>query len=273
MDQIFKIISIVMLITSCPLEQQITYPEYYKAFRQVSAHLDGGEITLALSKFDKIKDRIPHIPSSHLFKIARVCAENNHCELASEYLKLSFENGREYGKGTGAHKTITGCQNQIAAILEQEAAIHDRHFNYEYKLKIDSMFEADQAVRFASDYDEMKIIDSIHMFTLLKQIGEFGYPGEKLIGQSSAFAAFIMLLHMDRDRNNKVFKPILDEAYNAGDLWPSGYAWIVDRRRAWGEESLEPYYYHMPSKNYASFNKEQVDEINRRRDSIGLAPK
>lgn len=77
----------------------------------------------------------------------------------------------------------------------------------------------------------------------------------------------------DRDNQNEIFKPILDEAYNSGQLWPRGYAWIVDRRRAWGDEELEPYYDHMPSKKYDNFNMEQINEVNRRRDSIGLGPK
>lgn len=56
-------------------------------------------------------------------------------------------------------------------------------------------------------------------------------------------------------------------------LWPNGYAWIVDRRRSWGEYELEPYYYHMPSQNYSSFSEEQKKIIDMRRDSLGLRPK
>lgn len=81
--------------------------------------------------------------------------------------------------------------------------------------------------------DEAIMVDSLNMQSLLKLINKYGYPSEKIIGKASAFNAYIMLLHMDRDENNIVFKSILDKAYNDGYHWPRGLAWIVDRRRYW----------------------------------------
>ncbi len=268
---IFLIIGLLFL--SCQKLEQITYPEYYRNFQQVEQYLDSNEIELAVSKFDSISNKIPHLPSSDLFKMARMCANNNYCDLAVKYLKQSLINGQEYGKGIGPYKIIEGCKNEIAQILLQESEIHKHQFNYKYKSQIDSMFQADQKARIESDFEKVRVIDSMNMINLLSYINELGYPSEKLIGHASAQNAFVMLLHMDRDKNNKIFKPILDKAYNEGQIWPRGYAWIIDRRRAWGEEKLEPYYYHMPSKEFENYSKEQINEINIRRDSIGLEPK
>jgi hypothetical protein len=268
---IYLTLSILMIC--CQNEQQLGYPEYYRNFNQIDEYLESGQINIAISKFDSISTKIPHIPSSHLFKMARICAEHNLCELSAKYLKKSLQNGREYGKGTGAYKTIEDCIPELSEVLEQESEIHKQYFDFNYKALIDSMFQADQKARGGSDYEAMGLIDSLNMITLLSQIEKKGYPGEKLIGHTSAINAFIIILHMDRDRNNEIFKPILDEAYNNGQLWPTGYAWIVDRRRAWGDDQLEPYYYHMPSKEYEKFDLQRINEINRRRDSIGLAPK
>lgn len=268
---IYAILSVVIL--SCQTDTEIAYPEYYRNFNKINEYLNSGDIEIAITKFDSLSAKIPHVPSSHFFKIARICSENNLCDLSAKYLKKSLQNGQEYGMGIGTYKTIELCSKEIETVLKMEAQIHKQNFNMKYKSQIDSMFNADQKARTESDYETMKVVDSMNMLTLLNQIEEYGYPGEKLIGHESAFNAFIMLLHMDRDKQNKVFKPILDEAYNNGQLWPRGYAWIVDRRRAWGDEKLEPYYYHMPSKKYDSFNREQINEVNRRRDSIGLGPK
>jgi len=265
-----KFLIIGALLIGCESEEQLSYPEYYRNFNQVSEYLNSGEIELALLKFDSISAKIPHIPSSHLFKVARICANQNYCDLAAKYLKQSLINGQEYGKGIGVYKTIETCEPEIAKILKQEPEIHQKRFNFEYKKQIDSMFNEDQKVRNNSVFDKMTVIDSLNMISLLSKIEKFGYPGEKLIGHASAFNAFILILHMDRDKNNKIFKPILEKAYNNGQIWPSGYAWIIDRRRAWGDEKLEPYYYHMPSREFDSFNQVKIDEINRRRDSIGL---
>jgi len=262
-----------LVILSCQNEEQITYPEYYRNFNKISEYLNSGQIEIAIAKFDSLSAKIPHVPSSHLFKMSRICSENNLCDLSAKYLKKSIKNGKEYGKGIGQYKTIDQCSKEIESVLKMESEIHKQKFNFYYKAQIDSMFQADQKARNESDYETLKVVDSLNMLTLMNQIEKYGYPGEKSIGHESAFNAFIMLLHMDRDKQNKIFKPILDEAYNSGQLWPRGYAWIVDRRRAWGDEELEPYYYHMPSKKYDNFNMEQINEVNRRRDSIGLEPK
>lgn len=263
---------LTILIASCQNEEQISYPEYYRGFNEVNMLVNSGDTKKALSIFDDLYKKIPHVPSSHFFKMAKVFAENDLCTISAKYLKKSFQNGYEYAGKTNANKFITDCSFELEEIFEKESEFHELSFNYEYKSQIDSMFKADQKARMESDYESMKTIDSLNMITLLNQIEKMGYPNEKLIGHNSASRAFILILHMDRDKNNKIFKPILDKAYNKGFLHPRSYAWIVDRRRAWGDEELEPYYYHMPSKKYDNFSLEQINEINIRRDSIGLEP-
>lgn len=264
---------LLLFVFGCQKQQLISYPEYYREYNVVSELLNTGELEIAIAKFDSISSCIPHVPSNHYFKIARSCANHYRCDLAADYLRKSLENGQEYGKGIGAYTTIDLCKSEVNEVLKREEEIHRVNFNYNYKNQIDSMFEVDQKARTEYDGDKMREVDSLNMLTLLQGIEEYGYPGESIIGHASAFNAFIMLLHMDRDKNNEILKPILDKAYDSGQLGPRGYAWIIDRRRAWGSEKLEPYYYHMPSEKYDSFSKEQRQEIDRRRDSIGLGPK
>ena len=266
----FKYLVFILFFLGCSGEQTMTYPEYYRAYNEIKDQIEVGEIDLAISNFENIFSKVQHIPSNDLFRIARACANNNDCKIAKKYLKVAIENGHEYGKASGQNKTIVNCSNEINQVLKSEADIHGKYFDYEYKELIDSMFKEDQKTRMESDYKKMRIIDSVNMEILLSKIENIGFPSEKLVGHITASRAFIIILHMDRDKNNKVFKPVLDKAYNDGFISPRSYAWIVDRRRAWGEDKLEPFYYQMPSKKFKTFNQNQIDEINKRRDSIGF---
>ena len=264
---------LILFFGSCKGKKEvISYPDFYRGYNEVKLLIKNDDLKNAINKFDSLCLGVPHVPANCLFRMARACAEKGQCELASKYLERSIENGKEYGKGVGK-KEITGNCEGIKNVLARETEIHQKHFNNEYKAIIDSMVQKDQETRNNSDFEQMRITDSLNMETLLNLINKYGFPNEKTIGEASAFYAFIMLLHMDRDEGNKVFKPILEKAYNEGFLSPTGLAWIVDRRRSWGPQKLEPYYYHMPSKKFDAFTQEQKDEINRRRDSIGLAPK
>jgi hypothetical protein len=265
---------LALIIISCQKHRQISYPEYYRNFDNIINQLYSSEMKPVLAKFDSISSRIHHVPSYAYYKIATACAENNLCELAAFYFEKSLQNGKEYAKSQSAISKGK-CFAKIDEVLNKEAEIHRQNFNFRYKALIDSLFVVDQKIRSDSSYDMKSIImiDSLNMYTLLHYIEKFGYPSEKLVGDKSAFDAYIMLLHMDRDKNNKILLPIIHKAYNEGYLDPIGFAWIIDRRRAWGDENLEPYYYHIPSKKYDSLNNEQINEINRRRDSIGLRPK
>lgn len=257
-----------------PSFSHIDYPTYYRNMNTINDLLELGEFEKARYKFDSIVVLVKHVPSAHYFKMARISAERNNCELTRKYLLAAFKNGEEYGKGIRKHKVIIGCTTIVNELIAKEKEIHDKYFNYDYKAQIIAMHEEDQSVRTSNEFKTKgKVIDSLNMEKMLSLIDKYGYPSEKLIGIRSAFDAFIILLHMDRDTNNKIFGPILNEAYSDGYLWPNGYAWIVDRRRNWGINRLEPYYYHMPSPNYDTFSVEQKKLINIRRDSIGLRPK
>lgn len=248
----------------------VAYPEFYRGMHHVKALVNNDQLDEAILVFDSLSARVDHIPAAYLFYMAQNCAGEERCELATHYLTEAFESGHEYNKGVGAYKTIDQCKEEISVVLAKEGDIHARNFNVNYKTTIDAMFEAEQALRMAEDIEGMKVMDSLNMLQMIELIDRHGFPGEKLIGHASAFNAFIILLHMDRDEGNVVFGPLLKEAYNAGQLSPIGYAWIVDRRRHWGPQELEPYYYHMTTKKFESFNHSELAEVNRRRDSIGL---
>ena len=112
-------------------------------------------------------------------------------------------------------------------------------------------------------------VDSINMNTLLTLIKVNGFPSEKRVVKEAYGNDFIILLHFDKDEDNQILKPIIDKALIEGDIEPSDYAWIIDRRLSWGRQRKDPYYYHMPL-GLDKLSEEDIRDINERRKKIGL---
>ncbi|PCI94491.1 MAG: hypothetical protein COB15_13930 [Flavobacteriales bacterium] len=184
------------------------------------------------------------------------------------------------------------CKNRI------EDYSKDNNINTKYRSIIDSLSIEDQRVR-RDNYGEAKYVyyesindstsnkesadfikakelmmewwavDSINMNTLLTLIKVNGFPSEKRVGKEAYGNAFIILLHFDKDEDNQILKPIIDKALIEGDIEPSDYAWIIDRRLSWGRQRKDPYYYQMPI-GAEILSEGEVVEVNRRRKEIGL---
>jgi hypothetical protein len=253
-------------IFSCRVKKNVSYmsyPEFYRTYNLAENYFDRNKLDEGMVLFDSISLRVPHIPSSYFIRIAQEYTRKKNCESAAYYFKKAIENGQEYKR---QNDQIYGCKTAIDSILKFKTAIHNKLFNHVFKARIDSMLKYDQNARQDNNFEKSKFVDSTNMESMLELIHKYGYPSEKIIGSESAFNAFIILLHMDRDTNNIIFKPILDKAYHDGFLSPIGLSWIVDRRRV----DMEPYYYHFFEKKLSA---EELIEVNRRRDSIGLTPR
>jgi len=170
------------------------------------------------------------------------------------------------------------------------------NFNTKYSSTIDSLSEEDQRVRRDNSYakylydeyikdttlnrqtseflDARKLmlewwqVDSTNVYKLLSLIKENGFPSEKIVGKKTYKRAFIILLHFDKDNNNQTLKPIIDKALIEGDLRPSHYAWIFDRRLSW-VQGKDAYYHQLPG-GPGNINEKEIIEINSRRKEIGL---
>lgn len=118
---------------------------------------------------------------------------------------------------------------------------------------------------------DMHRTDSLVISAMLQLIRSRGFPSGRRVGDESAIAAFVILLHYDKDTDNSILKPLLDAALYTGGLSPENYAWIADRRASWVRRE-EPYYYQLPARPGQPFPAEKLYEINRRRGSIGLPP-
>ena len=100
-------------------------------------------------------------------------------------------------------------------------------------------------------------------------VEKFGIADERIIGKEAADNLFIILLHYDEDKANNL-GPYLLDALMSGKMKPENYAWIVDRRRVWGNK-LKPYYYQL-AYGFDKLTEKEIEEINRRRYVIGCRP-
>lgn len=170
-------------------------------------------------------------------------------------------------------------------------AYSQNDYNQDYSLIIDSLYHLDQKIgktKYSkakvilkdSTYtrekrkkakvlvDEWNAINSGNINCLLNLIDKYGFPSKNRVGQKSYNHAMIILVHFDRDTNNKILLPILDKALENKEIEPSYYAWITDRHYALfgGKQN---YYSHDP----CAFLKLPMADRNRillNRQEIGL---
>lgn len=74
------------------------------------------------------------------------------------------------------------------------------------------------------------------------------------------------MLHFDKDTNNLILKPILEDALLKGQILPRNYALIVDRREIFA--GRQSYYYAAPF-GIEKLSKDELVEVEKRRELIG----
>lgn len=251
----------------------ISYPEFYRGTEVIKTMLNEGDIKNGLNAFDQLADKVPYVLSKYYYTLAQRAAEVNQCERAAAYLKQALENGKDdFHIGTDFLK-IQSCKNEIEKVASLKKEMHDRQFNYEYKNAIDSMFEKDRKFRAAGDESKLADHDAKNKKEFLRLYEKYGYPSEKIIGSKSAKQARILMMFIEPGTANKIFLPIFQEGYEKGYIAAREYAGFTDRRRARGINYTAPYFYEMKTTDYDQMIELEKTEINRRRDSIGLAPK
>ena len=265
MNRLLFVFVLAILVGSCQKELISNYPNYYRTYNQVLKLNSEGKWQEAINTFQRAEGLVEFVPPDHFIKARNMAIELNDCDLAKSYYQKAVRQGYEYEQFNYSSDKCPQL-NKISF----EAPV----FDIEYRNAILEMIEADQSARTGrgSDPRPIQVIDSINIHKLLLLIKEKGFPNPKIVGHTAAGNAFIIMLHFDTDIGNKKLKPIIDKAYNDGFLAPSQYAWIIDRRRNWGPERLDPHYYQLPTHKYFDLSENEIAEIDKRRDSIGLKP-
>jgi len=265
MKKVIFVLVLAMLGGSCQKESKSNYPEYYRTYNQVLKLHSQGDLQGAINNFQRAERLVSFVPPDHFIKARNIAIESKDCDLAKLYYQKAVNQGYEFEQFR-INSEICPALNDLTFVAPQ--------YDTEYRNAILEMIEADQAVRTGTGSDPLPIqmVDSVNITRLLSLIERKGFPNPKIVGHSAAGRAFIIMLHFDSDIGNKKLKPIMDQAYEDGLMAPSQYAWIIDRRRNWGPEKLDPYYYQLPTEKYFEMTEEQTALIDKRRDSIGLKP-
>lgn len=270
-------LSILLLFISCTgdttkTKSTMSYPEFYHACNQVKVLLDQDRLDVAMAFFDSVAIQVPKVPSHYYYTLAQKAAESDKCNQAAKYLKLAIENGKEYQAIRTNLQKIKACDEALKDIIAMEEEIHEKTFIYDYKTKLDSMYELDQVFRNTGDKTKVAEHDSLNKKLLLELYDKYGYPSEELVGSITTGYAKILMLRTDPDNGTKIFLPLFHEAYNKGYINARKYAGFTDRIISSGLNYVAPYYYEMPTHDYRLMIEIEKAEIDRRRDSIGLAP-
>lgn len=263
MKYLIYIFLVLLSICSCQKSIENNYPQYYRTYNQVLKLEKEGKFREAFDLFQEAESAVDFVPVQHLLKARSMAVELEDCSQVLEYFQKAVNNGFEYEEYTFQNDVCPKVNNSTVEGIE---------IDYEYRNLVKAIFQKDQAVRRGEINEDMASVDSLNIQLLLDLINEKGYPSPKLVGSKVSGNAFIILLHFDSDIGNVKLKSILDNAFNEGMISPGQYAWIIDRRRYWGPQKLDPYYYQLPIEKYFDMSKEEIAIIDVRRDSIGLKP-
>ena len=260
MQRFYLVFIVIGLFFSCK-QPKSNYPEYYRQYNKVLRLEDAGNTELAFEKFREAEKLVEFVPVQHLLTARSLALSLDNCELVLEYFQKAVNNGYEYDFSDFSPLSCPEINNQSVKFIR---------FDYDYQRQVDSLHAIDQGSR--SSNNDIQSKDKSNIEKLLSLIEQRGYPSSKLVGDQTSGKAFIILLHFDSDLGNKRLKPILEDAYHQGYLNPGQYAWIIDRRKNWGPEKLDPYFYQLPTEKYFELSEYEISIIDKRRDSIGLKP-
>lgn len=254
------------------LDKKESYPEYYHLIRQAKRAATEGENHLALQKFEKASNLVSYTHTKNFRWASFIAIKINDCEKALAYYRKAVEQGFEFFKWD--YSQFKNCPNWSRQ-FEQELFASINSFSQKESMQlsklIDSLYSEDQK-RGSIPTKEIREIDSLNILKIRDLIDKYGFPDERLVGEESAKNAFLIMLHFDEDKGNKVLEPILNDALYNGKISPENYGWIVDRRLNWSDEKKEPWYYEMPTKSFFDLTEDQKILIDKRRFEIGLKP-
>ena len=146
----------------------------------------------------------------------------------------------------------------------------EQTINIKLRNEIKEMSIQDQLYRkknYKANIEKQNKIDSLNSKRIVEIFNEYGYPSEKLIGDSRNDKVYVsihtMLLHTKDKERMDYFLPKLLEYIKAGKAPPDVYATLFDQLNLYNGK--EQYY-----GSYTNKLDVAVKELNRRRKTIGL---
>ena len=216
-----KVILIIIAISfSFQLIGQ-NYIEYQKTINRIDEDILDEKYITAIERLDSIYENYDFIFARHCFKALQVCCTIDDSLNANKWLIKSFTQGipkwiiqtNELTKNVFFYSTTQTTIEEYVSLY----AIYKSSINFELRNRIDSLFEIDQQytrkvndgfILFRHTYHGLRWLkNNKNQFHIInKLIGEYGYPGERIIGLSSYIEDSASAV-----RNFRFYGPILRE--------------------------------------------------------------
>jgi len=134
----------------------------------------------------------------------------------------------------------------------------------------------DQGIRMIPnpDMEEWTKIDADNTAYMKTVIDKYGWPGESMVGEDGALAAFLMVQHADKDSQfQKKCLPLLEAAVQAGEVSAGNLAYLTDRVLiAEGKPQRYGSQFQTVDGKSVPFPIEDPANVDARRKAVGLGP-
>lgn len=265
---------LIILIENIYLFGQSNYFQYNHDMRNVKKVLFQEEYDLAYVKFKEATANVDYVFAEDLRLFSAICLNLNKCDEVLAAYKKAVRQGFNYSDDYLDHfkEKCTSFNNEFESGLLSDYEHYKAQLNIEYLNTINTYFEMDQSMRRKYSNGEIgplefEKIDSTVISKVMPFIKKHGIADERMVGKEAQDKLFIILLHNDKDKSNKELGPYLLDALVNGKIKPENYAWLIDRRRVWGDK-LEAFYYQIPN-GFDKLSELEINDINRRRHAIG----
>ncbi|MCL2073795.1 MAG: hypothetical protein FWH18_07735 [Marinilabiliaceae bacterium] len=242
--------------------------------------------------FDSLYNNYDFIFAGDCFYALKVAILNNDSVGASKYLLKGISMGlpvESIKKDIFINKNLNFdlWQNINREIIDSLLEIYYGRINNDLLQKIIPMFELDQKVTNQVNksflyYFKWRRVTKINAKIVKGMINEYGFPGEKIVGVSenigdieryipNRYETFYMLVHYfsNYEKDWDEYNQLLYNQLENGNLTPYAYGFFCDFRAKWKRNKRKGFeFIYNVWDPY--LNETKTEEINNRRESIGL---
>lgn len=244
-------------------------PQFLLKVSEARRLMKKGDYNNAILTLEASFKEMEYVHSSHLLFALNISKKNKDKE------RISFYKRKVKQSNIVKDKKI---EKIVDSVLVWDQKIRKR--KYQKKIRNYLMWKNDSLKISTKKFLKAKFyfndamrIDSLNQLSVLKILQmQGGYKGNFYLGGKKEYHFLVMLVHMDNDTNNRILKPILDEALIKGHIGGKVYAQILDRH-SYHTSGTQKYWAWPTVKAIPKLSSEERLKIEEKRKELGLMPK